>query len=196
MKHGLRNCTAVLFAGGLLSLQVYLTEAQAESRAHQHGVGQLNIAIEGHHLEMELSVPGADVVGFEHAPSTKAVRLTVEEAAHKLKDGKKMIAFPPDAKCAFEKAEVRSTMLGDHDKHDHHAHGKKDHHKGEHAAQEVHGEFRVHYQVACARMAKLTHLDITFFKAFPTAKKLVTRWITPGRQGAATLTASKSRLTF
>ena len=212
MKHSLRNCTGVLFAGAFLSLQVYLVEAQAESRAHQHGVGHLNIAVEGHHVEVELVVPGTDVVGFEHAPSTKADRRAVQEAAHKFEDGKKIIAFPPAAKCEYEKAEVQSTLLGDHahDKeghqkeehthkehaHDSHGHHKEGHDKEEHGAKEVHGEFRVHYHVECAQMAKLTHLDLTFFKAFPAAEKLVTRWIASGGQGSATLTGSNTRLTF
>ena len=199
VKHNLRNCAAVLFAGALFSSHVYLTEAQAESRAHQHGVGQLNIAIEGQHVEMELVVPGADAVGFEHAPSTDEDRLAVRKASQILKDGGQIVAFPAAARCRFEKVEVRSTLRDDHDKHeshDSHGHGKTGHHQEEHAAKEVHGEFRVHYHVECARAARLTHLDVTFFKAFPTAEKLVTRWITPGRQGGATLTAANTRLKF
>lgn len=201
VKRNLKNCTAVLFAGAFLSVQAYGTDARAESRAHQHGVGHLNIAVEGHHVEVELVVPGADVVGFEHAPSTTADKRAVREASHRLEDGKKIIAFPPAARCDFEKAEVRSTLLGGHDKHDDHAHGGHGHHKDGHdkkghAAQEVHGEFRVHYHVECARMANLTHLDVTFFKAFPAAGKLVTRWIGASGQGGATLTASNPRLTF
>ena len=196
MKHNLKNCTAVLFVGALLSIPLSLTKSQAESRAHQHGVGLLNIAVESDHMEVELVVPGADVVGFEHAPSTDADRRAVREAAHKLEDGRKIIAFPLAARCEFEKAEVQSTLLDGHDKHEHHPHDEKRPHKEEQRATEVHGEFRVHYHVQCARMANLTHLDVIFFKSFPTAEKLMTRWIFSGAQGGATLTASNTRLKF
>ena len=42
-------------------------ETRRELDAHQHGHGSLTIAIEGGQVQMALEVPGADIVGFEHA---------------------------------------------------------------------------------------------------------------------------------
>ena len=46
-------------------------EEHRELGAHEHGHGTLNIALEGSRLTMELEAPGVDIVGFEHAASTK-----------------------------------------------------------------------------------------------------------------------------
>ena len=35
--------------------------------AHEHGVGQLDIAFDGNQISMELHAPGADIVSFEYA---------------------------------------------------------------------------------------------------------------------------------
>ena len=49
-----------------LSLAILVPPAasRAESPAHEHGVGHLNLAIEGQEMEIELVAPGADVVGL------------------------------------------------------------------------------------------------------------------------------------
>ncbi len=188
LERGLNKSIAAIFTYAVFCSTAIYAEANAEGRPHQHGVGQLDIVIEGNHVEIELTLPGVDAVGFEHAAKTKKHRRAVRKASKTLKDGARIIAFPAVAQCRFEKVEVKSTMLDDH--------GKHGHHKENHAAKEVHGEFNAHYRVECGQTAKLTYLDLTFFKAFPTAQKLVSRWIVAGKQGGATLTASKTRLTF
>jgi len=171
--------------------------AVAAERAHEHGVGRLNVGVEGDEVEIELTVPGADAVGFEHAPSTDEDRRAVAAAAQKLKDGGSLFSFPSAAGCRLEEAEVHSAQLKDDHDHDH---KKKDDHghdhdkKGEH--EEAHAEFRAHYHFHCDKPAGVTHIDLGFFKAFPTAHELEARWITPKGQGAAELTAGAARLKF
>ena len=46
--------------------------------AHVHGHGRLDIAREGDRIALALVAPGADVVGFEHAPQSEADRAAVE----------------------------------------------------------------------------------------------------------------------
>src|SRR5258708_3075099 len=55
-----------------------------ELRADQHGRGHLNIAVEGNKVSMELEVPGADIVGFEHAAKTDREKAAVETAKTQL----------------------------------------------------------------------------------------------------------------
>ena len=54
------------------------------SAPHVHGHGTLNIAIEDKRVSMELEVPGMDIVGFEHAPSTDDQKAAVEKAKARL----------------------------------------------------------------------------------------------------------------
>ncbi|NKB22382.1 MAG: DUF2796 domain-containing protein [Alphaproteobacteria bacterium] len=201
MKYGRLRIVAILFGSTLVWSFNSLTTAVAEEGAHQHGVSHLNIAIEGNHLEMELIVPGSDAVGFEHSPSTTEDRKAVQAAAKNFKDGMQLFVFSAAANCRFEHTKLQSSLLDKHSGHKHHAHKKHDHAKhssrqDKKASKEPHAEFHVHYHIECANPGKLTYIDARFFKSFPSAQKLVTRWVTARGQGAATLTPAKTRLTF
>ena len=202
-----------IFLIPMLALAVFLaTSLQASERAHEHGVGQLSIAIEGNEVEIELVVPGADAVGFEHATRTDSERKAVVAAAEKLKEAKRLIRLTSGAHCHVEKTEVASALLdSDKDEHDHdHAHdhkhekhAKQDEHKhnehkehDKHADGEIHSEFTAHYHFHCDHPEKLTGADVEFFKVFPSAHELVARWITSKGQGVTELTAKATRLKF
>ncbi len=173
----------------------------AEEGPHEHGVARLNLAIEGRALEIELIAPGADIVGFEHAPTTPDQKAAVKDAVARLKAGADLFAPPKDARCALEKAKVESSLIEDDEDHDHeHEHEKKEHEKHDdhhgHDDEEAHAEFRAHYHFECAEPAALIHLETRFFKTFPAAREIEARWITPKGQGAAELTASNPRMKF
>lgn len=46
-----------------------------EHGAHEHGVAQLNLVLEGEKLLIELASPGVNIVGFEHAPGATRIDL-------------------------------------------------------------------------------------------------------------------------
>ena len=60
----LKIVAVALFTTALASGAV--AETKREGHAHEHGHGKLNVAIEGKNVMMEMEVPGADIVGFEH----------------------------------------------------------------------------------------------------------------------------------
>lgn len=165
---------------------------EREHGAHEHGVGQLSLAVEGNTVEIEITAPGADIVGFEHAAETEADRAALAAAAARLKDGAGLFRFPPKADCRLEDAEVHSALLDD--AHDHEK--KHDHDKGQAHEAEGHAEFRAHYHFQCADPAALSHVDLGYFTAFPAARELEARTITAKGQGAQELTAERARLTF
>ena len=200
-----------IFLIPMLALAVFLaTSLQASEPAHEHGVGQLSIAIEGNEVEIELVVPGADAVGFEHAARTDSERKAVVAAAEKLKEAKRLIRLTSGAHCHVEKTEVASALLNsDKDEHDHahdhkhEKHAKQDEHKhnehkehDKHPDGEIHSEFTAHYHFHCNHPEKLTGADVEFFKVFPSAHELVARWITSKGQGVTELTAKATRLKF
>ncbi len=189
---------AAAFLIGLFVVALFPTpSAVAEDRAHQHGIGHLDIAIQDGKVEMELTVPGSDAVGFEHAATTAADRRAVNQAVHNFEDGKALFAFPAAARCRFEEVEVRSGLIDDHGGHGHHGHGKKDQHHDESSApEETHAEFTAHYHLDCDRPAALTYVDVKFFEVFPSAHALASRWISGRGQGGRKLTRSANRLAF
>ncbi len=190
-------------------LAVFLaTPLEASERAHEHGVGQLSIAIEGNEVEIELVIPGADAVGFEHAARTDSERKAVVAAAEKLKEAKRLIRLTSEADCHMKKTEVASALLeSDKDEHahdhKHEKHAKQNEHKhnehkehDKHADGEIHSEFTAHYHFHCDHPKKLTGAEVEFFKVFPSAHELVARWITSKGQGVTELTAKATRLKF
>ncbi len=184
--------TSVAF---LLSIVVAgpLMAAEREHEAHEHGHGRLNVAIEGNSMEVELVSPGADIVGFEHAPETQEDRAAVAKAVAMLKKGDALFVPPEGAACRLEDAEVTSALIDEHyDDHDDHGHEEK--HAGH--EDEEHAEFHAHYHFHCEHPDRLTHMDVKVFEIFPGARELDVQAISPKGQTAAELTPGAPRLTF
>lgn len=191
----------VVFASAALLFGRGAGADEVAQKAHEHGVGNLNVAVQGKEVEMELTAPGADIVGFEHKPSTTDQKKAVRDAVAVLKDGEKLFSFPAAAGCRMEEAEVASALIAD-EEHDHkddhkdeHKHGHDDDHAKE-GAGESHAEFRVHYHFECERPDRLTHIDVRFFEQFPNARELESQVIGAKGQTAAELTPTAARLKF
>ena len=174
----------------LLALMVGFSNYSTVDAAdpHQHGVGQLNVAIQGDHVEIELETPGADIVGFEHPPRTAEQKKAVQDAATILRNGSAIFVFPAAARCKLEKTKVESGLLEDnHETHEEKHHGEK--HK-----EEIHAEFHALYHFSCKNPASYT--DLQYFEAFPHAKALLARTITAKGQRKQRLTRKAPRLIF
>ena len=197
-----------------LGIIIAAAPATAAQKAHEHGHAALNIAIEDDGIEMELISPGADIVGFEHAPDTDADRAAVQDAIAKFQKG--LFTLPEAAGCELEAVGIYSSLLpdgkpihsGDHhhdeDHKDDHGHGDKDDdhkhddHKDDHAGHddEEHAEFRVHFHYECNDTAALTGLSTSYFAEFPNAQELDAAALTANGQVAAELTAGDASLKF
>jgi hypothetical protein len=213
-----RACRATLVAG--VASGVLVTHGQAQHSPHEHGVGQLNIAIEGNVLEMELIAPGADIVGFEHPPHSDEDKHAVEHGVEKLKAATALFKLPDAAGCALEEAEIESGLIEamseghdhnhaeDHKKKDDHGHGdghvhghEHKHEHGEkshsdHADGEHHAEFHAHYHFECTDISALTEIEVGYFGSFPAAQELDVQYLSPKGQGAAELTAGAPKLSL
>jgi hypothetical protein len=162
---------------------------QAES--HEHGVGQLDIAIEGTKVSMELHAPGADIVGFEYAPKSEADHNIIDAAVAKLSKPMDLIGLPTSAGCSVLEASAELEGEDEHSDHDdehkddehadeHDDDHKDDEHTDEHAdhedegEEENHTEFHAEYLFECGELNSATLTEITFpyFEAFPNAKEL------------------------
>lgn len=123
-----------------------MTGAAIAEEAHVHGVGKLNLAIDGKVVEMELIAPGADIVGFEHPAETHEDKEAIEAAEKKLADASGLVAFSSGAGCALETVEIEAPGHDDHGEHGHddHDHDDKAHkdedHKDEHHKDEAHDD--------------------------------------------------------
>jgi hypothetical protein len=190
----------LMLLGSSVALSAY-AEEHRQHGAHEHGGGQLNVAVEQNRLMIELSLPAMNVVGFEHAAKNQTEKEQLAQAVTLLKDGASLMAPSTDAGCKLVTATVESALLDDehgHDemdsaKHDESGAENTDDHEHHHDAAE-HADFDVSYEFDCKQAAKLDQLTLSLFKQFPGTKHLETQLITEMRQGGAELTAESNIL--
>lgn len=150
-------------------------EESRQLDAHEHGVGTLNIAIEGNTVEMAFEAPGADIVGFEYEAETDTDRAAVEAAVATLGAPLDLFVMPDAANCTVVKAEAE--LEGEHE-HDegHDDHGEDDH--DDHAEEAGHTEFHAEYTLTCDAPDALSEITFAYFDAFPNAKEVELQLIT------------------
>ncbi|PJI48528.1 MAG: zinc-binding protein [Pseudomonas sp.] len=163
---------------------------------HEHGVAQLNVALDGKTLELEMDSPAMNFVGFEHAASSDADKATVARVQAQLKQPLQLLNLPASAQCSVQSVELSSPLFGDAPKaedHDHeHADGDHDEHEGH-----QHADIDAHYQLTCAQPQELASLDFApLFKRFPATQKIQVQLIGPSGQQGAELTVANPSLTF
>lgn len=175
---------------------------------HVHGIAALNLALEGNAVQIELDSPAANIVGFEHAPSSPDELAALDKAVATLEDGNTLFRFNEDAGCRMETATVTSEMLDvKHANHDRHAHEETDEHDhqgaptrtGEHThdhAGESHSDIEAVYHFECDAPDKLTRLTVEVFEVFSGMEEIQVQYVIERNQGAAELTAKDHVVTF
>lgn len=100
-------------------------ETERQHGAHEHGVSQLKIALDGKLLQFELEAPGSDIVGFEHEAEDDAQKKSIKSALSMLGDPMSIFDFPAAAGCsvtaskaAFETEHEEEHEGEKHDDHD------------------------------------------------------------------------------
>jgi hypothetical protein len=167
-------------------------EEHRQLGAHVHGHGRLNIAIEDKTVSIELEVPGADIVGFEHEAATRAQRSAIEKAKATLAAG--LSLFTPTAAAGCTQKASKVSIEADHEhEHEHHAEGAKSDAEEE-AADHHHSEFHAEYAFKCASPGRLTSMTFDYFKAFPDAQELDISLISPKGQSSTEVKRDKPRL--
>lgn len=162
-------------------------ETEHQLGPHQHGHGTLNLAVEGHIVQMELEVPGADIVGFEHAAETTEDQAKIEAAEKTLKQPLALFVLPSEAGCRVTSAKVSiiggsESEHGAHE-HDHHNQGEADEHESKDHEPD-HSEFRAEYALLCPNVAAITTISFSYFDAFPNSEELEVTLITEKSQKA------------
>ncbi len=161
---------------------------------HEHGVAQLNAALDGKTLELELDSPAMNFVGFEHAATSDADKATVSAVQAQLKQPLQLLSLPASAQCSVQSVELSSPLFGDAPKVEEHDHDDGDH--DEHEGHQ-HADIHAHYQLTCAQPQDLAGLDFApLFKRFPATQKIQVQLIGPSGQQGAELTAGNPTLTF
>ncbi|MBY7733215.1 DUF2796 domain-containing protein [Vibrio splendidus] len=209
--------------GMTVSTNVLANEEFRSHEAHVHGKVEVNIAQDGQELLVEVTAPGADVVGFEHAPETAEQKKVFEQAIAQLNKPEELFGFN-NASCTLKFKSVTNTLEDDHDDHedhDHAEHGHDDHkghdhaehdhddheghdhaehdhddHEGHDHSEGGHGEFTVEYHYQCSDIAKLDTVNTQWFSKFSNTKSMTVNLLTDSAQIQEVLNADRVSFRF
>lgn len=169
----------------LISTGVQADDHSHNAAAHQHGVGHLNLVLEGQQLILELSTPAEDLLGFEHAPRTPEQQAQLNTLKEILGQPEKLFTLPAAAQCDPEPVTLHSSLFAESV-----GSGSDD------QAADQHADISAHYAFHCARVENLQHLEVILFEQFPGSTKLLLQAITPSGQYGGELSASDHRIRF
>ena len=161
-----------------------IAENARELDAHEHGVGTLNIAIDGTTVAMAFEAPGADIVGFEYAAESGADLAAIDAAVSTLGAPLDLFVMSDAANCSLVDAQAALEGEDGHDDHDEEDHnelaeeGSDDRGDDDHADEAGHTEFHAKYTLTCDKPDALTEIKFTYFDAFPNAKEVEVQIIT------------------
>ena len=178
----IRSVSAVLL---FLTANAATAEETRQLDAHEHGVGELDIAFDGDQIALELHAPGADIVGFEYAAESSEDRAKIDAAVASLGRPLDLFSLPAAAGCSVVQASAsleKEEAHKDHAEHNEEVHDHEDHaeedHKDEehghedHADEAGHTEFHAEYLLDCANPGQATLITFAYFDTFPNAQEL------------------------
>lgn len=152
---------------------------------HEHGVGTLNVALDGQTLELDLDGPSMNLVGFEHVASTDDDKAKVDAARKQLENPTVLFSLPKAAGCTSEEQELKSPLF---DPAPEEGAVKGEHH---------HSDIEAHYAFTCSQPDALKTLDLTqFFKTFPGTHTIKVQLIGTSGQQALDVTPKAPTLKF
>ena len=145
-------------------MSVAAAEETRQVDKHEHGVGELNIAVEGSAINLEFMIPGADIVGFEYEAKSDSDIALVNTALSKFQDFENIFTLSSSSNCNLVDAEI------DHDEHE----GEEDHDEHE---EEAHNEFVAHYSFTCGNVKEIDRIDFPYFTTFPNSGELEIQFV-------------------
>lgn len=209
--------TKPLIAGLALILSSALAAQQAP---HEHGVGDLRIAVDATTVVIEFESPLDNLVGFEHAPRDAEQRRALADAQARLRQFDGLFAPSAAAACVLAEVQLESPYPDVVDAHDHadhgesgHDQGRQDHdgheddghqhdghdhdrsaHGGDERHDQAHADLYVVYQLECAQPEALRELGVGLFDAFPRLHGIRAQTVTPRGQTSVRLDRTRTGL--
>lgn len=150
-------------------------EHHADTGKHEHGVGELDVALEGSTLELELRSPAANLLGFEHAPRNAQEQARIAAVQQQLQQPPALFGAAVAA-CRLDRHQLDSPLFA------------SEQHAGSHS------EIHARYRFTCPTMEGLDLAGL--FRQFPATGKLLVQLIGPNGQQGIELTAKHSTLRF
>jgi len=163
--------------------------------AHEHGTAKVNIAVDGAQVSIGLESPLANLLPFEHSPTTPEQQKQVKDMARRMYSAETLFKLTPAAECRLNKVSLESENLDasllDPEATIEPARADDGGTPNSEKDEEEHGDLDADFTFLCAKPEKLNSVDILLFDAWPQLEKVEARVATPNGQRAGTLSAQK-----
>lgn len=172
----------------LLPVCLFATTSLAwAGKAHQHGVAQLDVAVEPTRVALELDTPLDNLLGFERAPRTDAERAVVDKALARLRAPDGLFRIDSAAGCTLAKVSLVSAVLGL-------AAPGVDAAKAAEAAKGEHAELNGRFEFTCKAGSRASFVEVNLFEAFAQLKRIELQLVLPRGQMKASLLRPATRV--
>ena len=156
-------------------------------KAHQHGVAQLDVAVEPTRVTLDLDTPLDNLLGFERAPRTDAERAAVDKVLARLRAADGLFRIDGAAGCTLAKVSLVSAVLGL-------APPGVDAAKAAEAAKGDHAELNGRFEFSCKAGNRASFVEVGLFEAFAPMKRIELQLVLPRGQMKASLTRPATRV--
>lgn len=185
------------FIFGLLAISTIQLAIAEEHRhnqlnAHLHGAAELNMAVEGDRIEIELITPADNLLGFEQQPQSVTDEQKLKQTVKTLEHGE-WIQLTEAAHCQLESKQIESALIADHDDR---SDGRHDNHHHQQHNQESHSEFHISYQYHCQQASALTGAELLLWHQFEGFEEIRGQLITPAGQQLIKLSKDNPSIRF
>ena len=167
----------------LLTIICFICGAQAQ--VHEHGRGQAFVAQDNNLLVIELILPAADVLGFEHVPETTQQKETFSRFRDTMRTPENFIKLPSQCMFVSVKLSLPSDNSEEHYHHSDHDHGDK---------KESHGNVELSFEYRC--QSTIESITFPILETYQSLSSLSVEWITESGQGAQNITSAKPDIRF
>ena len=152
--------------------------AHREVGAHVHGAASMSVVLENTQLNITMSIPGMDAVGFEHPATSADEQAALNQTLRYLQNPDALFPLPKSAECQLVNGVVETALL---DKT---------------ASVGAHADMDIDYQWTCKHPEYLKQLSVQLFSFILHLQKIQASWISQNKQGAAELTKENTELSF
>lgn len=169
---------------------------------HVHGVGQLNLAVDGASLTLALSSPLDNFLGFERAPRTERERAAASRLMDQLRAPHGLFQPTVEAGCTLSSATIDAPVLaggaaaaggGVRPSSEPAAAGKP---KQAGSGAAVHADLFAEYVYRCANPERLRDVNVLLFDAFRGLTRLDVMLARSRAQSAVTLRRGNTKVSW
>jgi len=164
MKHSL--CSA--FTVAVLLHGTYALAGDKHA-AHSHGVGNLELVVQGSSVKASFEIPMESLLGFEHLPRTPAQKKAMADLQTAVAHASYFISLPAAADCQPKSLQVNADMFN--------------------AKKSEHSDLDAELEFSCSQPSALKQMEIPLFKKHPRLSSLKVDMVSPKGQARVTLKA-------